>query len=91
MESEFLVEHHGMKKYVNVFWPIFDNEKDITEGNYQKEIKRRKYSGKMTQRPRTVWWVKIKSKRGQGWIRLENKTVYCFSIKEKILGMDGCE
>lgn len=90
LEGEFLVKQHGMEKYVNVFWPMFDNEKDDTEENYQKEIKKGEYSGKMIQRPKTVWWVKIKSKKGQGWIRLENKTPYCFSIKEKILGMDGC-
>ena len=90
LESEFLVRCHGMEKYVNVFWPMFDDEKDATEENYQKEIKRGEYSGKMIQWPKTIWWVKIESKRGQGWIRLENKTPYCFSIKENILGMDGC-
>ncbi|MEJ2614289.1 MAG: hypothetical protein P8Z35_04985 [Ignavibacteriaceae bacterium] len=90
LEGEFLVKYHIMEKYVNVFWPMFDNKVDDTEENYKKEIKRREYSGKMIQRPKTVWWVKISSKRGQGWIRLENKTPYGFSIKEKILGMDGC-
>ena len=89
-ESEFLVKYNNTEKYVNIFWPVFDNEKEATEENYQKEIKRREYSGKMIQRPKTVWWVKIKSKSRQGWIKLENKTPYCFSIEEKILGMDGC-
>ena len=89
-EGEILVKHDNTEEYVNIFWPVFDNEKEATEENYQKEIIRREYSGKMIKRPKTVWWVKIKSKNRQGWIKLENKTPYCFSIEEKILGMDGC-
>ncbi|MEJ2280010.1 MAG: hypothetical protein P8Y70_20025 [Candidatus Lokiarchaeota archaeon] len=89
-EGEILVKHDNTEEYVNIFWPVFDNEKEATEENYQKEIIRREYSGKMIKRPKTVWWVKIKLKNQQGWIKLENKTPYCFSIEEKILGMDGC-
>lgn len=90
LESEFLVKHNGENKYVKIFWPIFYYDEDATEENYREEIKKREYSGKMIQRPETVWWIKIKSKKGEGWIRLENKTPYCFSIDEKISGMDGC-
>lgn len=90
LEGEFLVKHKGKERYIDTFWPEFFYKEDDTEENYLKKIKEGKYSGKMVLRPETVWWVKIRSKRGEGWIRLENKTPYCFSIDEKISGMDGC-
>jgi hypothetical protein len=90
IEGDFLVKHDGKENYVDIFWPVFFYEEDDTEENYLEEIKKREYSGKMIQRPKTVWWVKIESKKGKGWIRLENKTPYCFSLDEQILGMDGC-
>lgn len=89
-EGEFLVKHRGEERYIDTFWPEFFYKEDDTEENYIKKIKEGKYSGKMIQRPETIWWVKIRSKEGEGWIRLENKTPYCFSIEEKISGMDGC-
>jgi hypothetical protein len=79
IEGEFLVKHNGRENYVNVFWPI-DN--DLTKTGY---------SGEMILSPETVWWIKIKSIKGEGWIRLENKTPYCFRIDEEISGMDACE
>lgn len=90
IEGDFLVKHNGEENYVDIFWPMFFSEEDDTEENYLEKIKNREYSGKMIQRPKTVWWVKIESKKGKGWIRLENKTPYCFSIDEQILGMDAC-
>jgi hypothetical protein len=90
IESEFLVKHNGKESYVDIFWPVFFYEEDDTEENYLEEIKKREYSGKMIQRPITVWWVKIESQKGKGWIRLENKTPYCFALEEQILGMDAC-
>jgi len=89
-EEEYLVSHKGKNSYVQVFWPIFYSEEEETEENYLREIEKREYFGKMIQRPKTVWWVWIKSKKGEGWIALENKIPYCFNIKEKIKGMDGC-
>ena len=90
-ESSFLVKHNDIEKYVDIFWPISFYDKDDTEENYQKEIKKGKYSGKMIQRPKTIWWVKIESNKGKGWIKLVNKTPYCFALDEKIIGMDACE
>lgn len=90
-ESSYLVKHNGMEKYVDIFWPIFFYDEEDTEENYQREIKKGEYSGKMIQRPKTVWWVTIESKKGKGWIRLVNKMPYCFAIDERIIGMDACE
>ena len=89
-EGEFLVVHNNKEYYVDVFWPMFfyDNEDNLE--NYLNEIEKYKYYGRMIQRPESVWWVKIISAKGEGWIRLKNKTPYCFSIDEEIKGMDGC-
>ena len=89
VEGEFLVKYNGMEKYVNMFWSASIDDKNAGEENYMNEEK--VYSGKMIQEPKTVWWVKIKSEKGDGWLRLVNKTTYCFSIDERISGMDGCE
>ena len=91
MEGSFQVKYRGVEKEVDIFWPEFMYNEDDTEENYLKKVKEREYSGKMIRRPETVWWVKIESVNGPGWIRLKNQTPYCFSLKERISGMDGCE
>ncbi|MCB9247625.1 MAG: hypothetical protein H6613_03370 [Ignavibacteriales bacterium] len=70
---------------------MFYSDNEDTEGNYLRAISQREYFGKMVQRPKSVWWVKINSTKGEGWLKLINETPYCFSIKEKISGKDGCE
>lgn len=89
-EGEFLVVHNNKEYYVDIFWPMFfyDNEDNLE--NYLNEIEKYKYYGRMIQRPQSVWWVKIISAKCEGWIKLENKTPYCFSIDEEIIGMDAC-
>jgi hypothetical protein len=89
-EGSFLLEFNGKKNYVDIFWPTFFSDEDDTEENYLTRVKKGEYSGRMIQRPETVWWVKIESKNGKGWIRLKNKTPYCFSLDVQIIGMDGC-
>jgi len=89
-EEEYLVSHKGINSYVDVFWPTFYTDEEDTEENYLQKIETGEYSGKMIQRPKTVWWVQINSKNGKGWIALENITPYCFDIEEKIKGIDGC-
>ena len=89
-EGEFIASHNSKEYYVDVFWPMFFSEEEDTEENYLSTINQREYSGKMIQPPKTVWWVKIESSKGYGWLRLKNKTPYCFRIDEKIKGMDGC-
>lgn len=90
-EGEFLVKHNGEEKYVEIFWPEFSYKEDDTEENYFNRIKKGNYSGRMIKRPETVWWVKIRSEKGEGWLMLKNRTLYCFSLDEKISGMDDCE
>jgi hypothetical protein len=89
-EGEYIASHESKQYYVDVFWPMFFSDEEDTEENYLQAISQREYSGKMIQTPKTVWWVKIESSKGEGWLRLENKTPYCFRIDEKIKGMDGC-
>ena len=89
-EQEYLVSHNGVKSYVEIFWPMFFYEYEDTEENYLYEISKYEYFGKMIQRPKAVWWVKIKFVKVIGWIKLKNRMPYCFSIDERIEATSGC-
>ena len=66
---------------VEMFWSRRPSEKEPVD----------KYEGKLIQESFMTWWVKVNNKFGQtGWLRLRNTTMYCFSINEKISGMDSC-
>lgn len=87
-EEEFEIWHDGRSFRVEIFWktPNTANEYD-----FAPEQDDSLFSGIMLSKPVMVWWIQIKNMRREtGWLRLVNRILYCFMLKERIDGIDGC-
>src|ERR1041384_1307686 len=89
-EEEYEVWHDGKPFDVPIFWKT---RYQPAEEEYEAEqpIDSSIVSGVMLSRPFMTWWVKVRNKHGDtGWLRLVNRTLYCFKIDERLDGIDGC-
>ena len=89
-EGNFEVWHEGKRFDVEVFWKTLYGPGEDDSGSEEHQDSAG-VSGIMITRPLVIWWVKVRNKVGDtGWLRLANKTLYCFELEERIDGMDGC-
>lgn len=86
-EEGFLVWKDGDFHYTDIFWPMLETGE---APNTQPSAK--PYAGRMIERPRMTWWVRISTAGGMtGWIPLRNTATYCYEFGDKIDGMDACK
>jgi len=90
-EEDYQIWYKGKVFSIPVFWKtVYSPEEEDYDAEEQKDTS--KISGIMFSRPLMIWWVKIKNNHDDtGWLRLVNKTLYCFELEERIDGMDGCD
>jgi hypothetical protein len=89
-EADFLVWKDGTFYEVDIFWNYTEEVKNLEISKVLKNSDSR-FPGVMLEEPSMTWWVKVRNINGQtGWLRLKNKTPYCFRLEERIDGMDAC-